>query len=77
MSEVQVAVRLGRKTGADLGGVERRLCVLGGGARGAGPAALGVLARSQVGFDDVTDEIVSRRGGGVVLGCVAHGEILD
>ncbi|MPN61367.1 hypothetical protein SDC9_209103 [bioreactor metagenome] len=60
VAEVQVAVRFGRKAGADLRCIERRRRVLGGEAGLAGPAALGVLAGGEVGLDDVLDEI----GGG-------------
>jgi hypothetical protein len=64
VAEVQVAVRLGRKAGADLRRVERAGGVVGSGAGLAGPAALGVLAGGEVGFDDVADEI----GGGGFFG---------
>jgi hypothetical protein len=57
VAEVQVAVRLRRKAGADLRRVERAGGVVGGGAGLAGPAALGVLAGGEVGLDDVLDEI--------------------
>ena len=63
MTEVQVAVRLGRKAGADPCRVERGGSVVGGSAGLAAPAALRVLAGSQVGFDDVLDEIGGWRDG--------------
>ena len=75
MAEVQVAVRLGREAGAQLGGVERGGGVIGGGAGLAGPVALGMLAGGEVGFDDVADEIGG--GGDFRFVGAAHGETSD
>jgi hypothetical protein len=46
--------------------------VVGGGTGLAGPAALGVLAGGEVGFDDIADEIGC--GGGFRLVGAAHGK---
>ena len=65
VADVQVAIGLGRKTGADLGGVWLAGGVVGGVAGGAGPAALGVSAFFQIGFDDL--------GPGVATGVATAG----
>jgi hypothetical protein len=67
VAEVQVTVRLGREAGADPRRVERRRGVVGGRAGMAGPAALGMFAGGEVGFDDILDEI-GGGGGGVLAG---------
>ncbi len=78
MAHVQVAVGLGREAGADLRGIGLAGGVVGGVARRAGPAGLGVGALGEVGFDDLAQEIarfggLGRRGGG---GMRTHGRIL-
>jgi hypothetical protein len=71
---MQVTVRFGRKAGANPGRIEGGGGVVGGRTGVAGPAALGMLAGSEVGFDDIPDEI----GGGCCfwLGGAAHGKNL-
>ena len=54
---VQVAVGLGWKAGADFGGVNIACGMMRGIARAAAPAALGVCACCQVGFDDLAQEV--------------------
>ena len=54
---VQVAVGLGRKAGADFGGVNIACGMMRGIARAATPATLGVCACCQVGFDDLAQEV--------------------
>jgi len=75
MAEVQVAVRFRREAGTQFRGVERRGGVVGRSAGMAGPAALGVLAGGEVGFDDILDEIGGWGRFGLVGGFVgaAHG----
>jgi hypothetical protein len=73
VAEMQVAVRLGRKAGADLGRIERPGGVVGRAAGVTGPVALRVLAGGEVGLDDVPDEIGGGRRGVGGLAGTAHG----
>ena len=63
VADVQVAVRLGRKAGANPGRVGRGAGVMRGVARRAGEGARGVGAGFQIALDDVAQEIAGRRGG--------------
>ena len=62
MADVQVAIGLGRKAGADLGRVRLALGLVGGVAWAAGPAAAGVGAFFQIGFDDLAQEVAQFDG---------------
>jgi hypothetical protein len=57
MAEVQIAVRLRRKTRADLRRVERAGELLCGRAGATRPSARRVPAGGEIGFDDVADEV--------------------
>ncbi len=76
---VQVAIGLGRKTGADFGGVGLAFGVVRGVAGGAGPAALGVGAFFEVRFDDLAQKVAGLDGFGRCVrgGGGAHSVILD
>jgi hypothetical protein len=78
MAHVQVAVGLGRKTGADLRRVRRAGGLVGGVAGAAGPVAGGIGAFFQVVLDDLAQEVADFGGfgGGVFVGGGAHGFIL-
>ena len=68
VADVQVAVGLGRKAGADLGGVGLAGGVVGGVARAAAPAAAGVGAFGQVVLDDLAQEVAGLDGFGAEAG---------
>jgi len=75
MADVQVAIGLGRKAQADLGGVRLADGVMGGVAGAAAPFAGSVGALGQVFFDDLAQKIadfwgffVGRGGHGLILG---------
>jgi len=70
VADVQVAVRLGRKAGADPRRVGGRAGLMGGIARRAGKGTRRIGAGLQIALDDVAQEIAGRRGG--FLGTV-HG----
>ena len=82
VADVQVAVGLGRKAGADFGGVALALGMVSGIARAAAPAAAGVGAGSQVVLDDLAQEVAGLgcvlvgRAGGFVGGGEGHAMIL-
>ncbi len=69
VADVQVAVRLGRKAGADPRRIRRRAGVMRRVAGRAGEMPAGIGPLGEVPFDDLAEEVAA--GGGGVLG-VAH-----
>ena len=68
VAEMQIAVGLRRKTGADFRRVGGRSGVRGGAARFAAPAALRIGAAGEIRFNDVANEVGDVRCGGFVGG---------
>ena len=79
MAEMQVAIRFRREAGTQFGWVKRAGGVICRRARLAGPMALGVLASSQIGLDDVANEIGGWGDFWLVCGFIgaAHGKTSD
>ena len=65
VAHVQIAIGLGRKAGADFGGIGLPLGVVGGVSWAAGPAAAGIRAFVQIVVDDLAQEVA---GLGRILG---------
>ena len=74
--DVQIAIGFGREAGADFGGVGFALRVVGGITRGTRPAAAGVSAFFQIGFNDLAQEVADFRGFGRIHGMGGGGFLI-
>ncbi|KFB73331.1 MAG: hypothetical protein AW09_001417 [Candidatus Accumulibacter phosphatis] len=80
MAEVQIAVGFWRKARADFRSVERAGKLLNGGTGTARPSARRVFTGSEIGFDEVADEIAAGEccwAHRLVFWLLAHDAILD